>query len=115
MRPFEYLKEKNKLIEENMEIRKQKHYIEQKFNMLNNNLNEITNKYIKLLEQKAEQFDLYVKYQNECIEYATKNREYKKEIATLKEQVKSVIEENNDLKIKLEKTSKKASKLSNEK
>ena len=48
MRPFEYLKEKNKLIEENMEIRKQKHYIEQKFNMLNNNLNEITNKYIKL-------------------------------------------------------------------
>lgn len=80
------------LTEKNIETRKVKKQVEQIIDSLNENLLEISTKYIKLLEQKSEQFDLYVKYRDECVEFANKNKEQKKEIALLKEEIKKIKE-----------------------
>lgn len=65
---IDLFKDKNKLSYENMKMRKCKFEIEQEKNLLQNDLRELQSKYIELLESKSEQFDLYVKYQNQCEE-----------------------------------------------
>lgn len=92
MNLINYLKEKNDLIEENAAIRKAKKQVEHKNNVFNEKILEISEKYIRLLEQKSEQFDLYIKYRDESVKLADKNREQKKEIALLKEEIKRLKE-----------------------
>ena len=49
-----WFKDKNTLIDENMEIRKGKHKVEQKLNEMLETVDEIQSKYIAILEQKSE-------------------------------------------------------------
>lgn len=82
-----WFKDKKTLIDENMKIRKGKYDIEQKFNEMLEDLHTIENKYVSVLEQKSEGFDLYVKYQNQCVELARERRELKKDLALTQEEI----------------------------
>lgn len=114
MRFINWFKEKNTLIDENMEIRKGKHKVEQKLNEMLETVDEIQNKYIAILEQKSEQFDLYVKYQEQCLELAKDRRELKRDLALSREEVtrlSKIIEEQEKNNKKLERKVKKLSEV----
>ena len=77
-----------KLIRENEKMRLAKKNIEKEFEEYKESINELKDKYIALLEEKAQGFDKYVHYEQECKDLATKNRELKKELALTKEKIK---------------------------
>lgn len=109
-----WFKDKNTLIDENMEIRKGKHKVEQKLNEMLETVDEIQSKYIAILEQKSEQFDLYVKYQEQCLELAKDRRELKRDLALSREEVtrlSKIIEEQEKNNKKLERKVKKLSEV----
>ena len=109
-----WFKDKNTLIDENMEIRKGKHKVEQKLNEMLETVDEIQSKYIAILEQKSEQFDLYVKYQEQCLELAKDRRELKRDLALSREEVtrlSNIIEEQEKNNKKLERKVKKLSEV----
>ena len=60
MKFIDWFKNKKQLIDENAKIKKGKENIESKFNQMLEDLDEIKSKYINLLEQKSEKFDLIV-------------------------------------------------------
>ena len=72
-----------------------------------NALANITLKYVGLLEQKSEAFDLYIKYEHQCAELTTERRELRKELAEKSEQNSALELENSQLKSKLDKAKKK--------
>lgn len=113
MRIFDWFKEKQTLIEENMEIRKGKFVVEQKLSEIVSRNEETTNKYIDLLEQKCEGFDLYVKYQNQCLELSNEKRELKKQLAETNEICNSLTDSNYTLTKKVEKLERKIKRLEN--
>lgn len=91
MRIIDWFKSKSKLIDENLKIRRGKSEVEQKFNSMLEDMDDVQKKYTAILEKKCEQFDLYVKYQDKCVELANDKRDLKRQVAQL-------IEENNQLK-----------------
>lgn len=102
--------EKNKLINENMKIRKGKFEVEQKFNDILLDLDLLKDKYIDLLEKKSAQFDLYIKYQNQCLELSNEKRDLRKKCAELKEEILIKNEQIKFLQSEVEKNSQKSSK-----
>lgn len=112
MRFINWFKEKNTLIDENMKIRKSKHEVEQKINEMLEDLHTIEKKYVSVLEQKSEGFDLYVKYQNQCIELARERRELKRDLALAQEEIARLTNENEKLEKENKKLERKNKKLS---
>ena len=112
MKFINWFKEKRTLIDENMKIRKGKYDIEQKFNAMLEDIHIIENKYTEILEQKSTQFDLYVKYQNQCVELARERRELKKDLALAQEEITRLTNENEKLTKENKKLERKNKKLS---
>jgi len=81
MRTIDWFKSRSTLINENMKISKGKFKAENKLKEVTDKLANISIKYVDLLEQKSEQFNLYIKYQNQCVELATEKKELKKQLA----------------------------------
>lgn len=73
------------LANENEKIRQSKKNLECEFREYKDNTQELKDKYIALLEEKTKGFDLYIKYEEKCVEFANKNRELKKELALANE------------------------------
>ena len=111
---FDLFKDKIKLATENMNMRKSKFEVEQERNKLNEELAEIQTKYIELLEAKSNQFDLYVKYQNQCVELANEKRELKKQCAETKEALTSSEERNISYEKEVQRLKRKIKRLENE-
>ncbi len=93
----ELLEEINGLAKENDTIQEEKNQAELKIQSLKSQIVEIQSRYLKILELKSEQFDLYLKYQTQCEEMQKEKREFKKEIAQLKEQLTEMENKNNEL------------------
>lgn len=102
MKLIDWFKEKKELVDENSKIRKAKNVIENNLSTMQQNYNEISTKYIKMLEQKSEKFDLYLEYQEKCIELTNEKKELKKELAgnseTINELNNTIAELNEDIK-----------------
>jgi len=71
-----------KMLGENEKIRKNKKRVEQ-------DIEELKEKYIKLLEEKCENYDKHLYWEEQAKEYADKYKEVKKELALTKEKIKS--------------------------
>ena len=91
MKLIDWFKSKNKLIVENNIIKKSKKNVEEKYSLLFEKYSEISNKYINLLEEKSQQFDLYIKYQKLCEELSKDKKELKKQLAETQEECNSLI------------------------
>ena len=78
-------------------IKKGKMQIEEKYHLLLEDMENLSNKYISLLEQKSERFDLYVDYQNQCADLLKEKKEYKKQLAESTETCRSLTECNDEL------------------
>ena len=111
MKMFDYLKDKKQLIDENSKIKKGKESIENKINLILEDLDDIQKKYINILEQKSEQFDLYIKYQNQCDELTKEKRELKKQLAETNEICNSLTESNESLIKQIEKLERKIKRM----
>lgn len=111
---LDWFKEKEQLIDENMKIRKGKFDIEQRYNTMLNDMEIIQQKYIDLLEKKSEQFNLYIKYQNQCDDLAKEKRELKKHLAETNELCNSLTDSNNNLTKQVERLERKIKRLENE-
>lgn len=72
-----------KMLGENEKIRRNKKKVEQ-------DLEELKEKYIKLLEEKCESYDKHLYWEEQAKEYAEKYKELKKELALAKEEIKSI-------------------------
>lgn len=107
MRIVDVFKEKWQIIDENMKMRKGKFETEQKLIDKGRELEEINKKYINLLEEKSEQFDLYVKYQEQCVSYANEKRELKKQLAESNEKCTMLSLQNEELIKKIDKLERK--------
>ena len=104
---IEWFRDKKQLITENSKIRNGKKEIEKKYNELLEEIDSIQKKYINILEQKSDQFDLYIKYQNQCVDLAAEKKELKKQLADKTEECSVLSEENEKLTKKITKNSKK--------
>ena len=111
MKLFDYLKDKQQLVDENLKLRRAKHQVEQDIDSLNKDVLEISNKYISLLEQKSDQFDLYVKYQKQCEDLSKEKKEIKKQLAESEEICNSLISKNEDLTKTINKLERKLKKI----
>lgn len=107
-----WFKDKKTLIDENMKIRKGKYDVEQKYNEMLEDLDIIEKKYIDILEQKSERFDLYIKYENQCVELARERRELKKDLALAQEEITRLSNEITKLEKENKKLERKNKKLS---
>lgn len=107
MRIVDVFKEKWQIVDENMKMRKGKFETEQKLIDKGRELEEINKKYINLLEEKSEQFDLYVKYQEQCVSYANEKRELKKQLAESNEKCTMLSLQNEELIKKIDKLERK--------
>lgn len=84
----DWFKDKLNLANQNGRIRKSKRKIEKNYKDLVEEMSELNSKYTNLLEQKSEQFDLYLHYKKQCEELTKEKREMKKEIALLNERIR---------------------------
>lgn len=114
MRIVDVFKEKWQIVDENMKMRKGKFETEQKLIDKGRELEEINKKYINLLEEKSEQFDLYVKYQEQCVSYANEKRELKKQLAESNEKCTMLSLQNEELIKKIDKLERKTKTLMNQ-
>ena len=62
-----------------------KKIIEDCYEKLKESFDEIQKKYIELLEEKSEKFDLYLSYKEQCKNLTDEKKKLKKEVALLKE------------------------------
>lgn len=113
MKIIDWFKDKKQLIDENSKIKKGKESVENKFNLMLEDLDDIQKKYINILEQKSEQFDLYIKYQNQCDELTKEKRELKKQLAETNEICNSLTDSNDNLTKQVEKLERKIKRLEN--
>ncbi len=114
MRIVDVFKEKWQIVDENMKMRKGKFETEQKLIDKGRELEEINKKYINLLEEKSEQFDLYVKYQEQCVSYANEKRELKKQLAESNEKCTMLSLQSEELIKKIDKLERKTKTLMNQ-
>ena len=114
MRIVDVFKEKWQIVDENMKMRKGKFEVEQKLIDKDKELEELNKKYINLLEEKSEQFDLYVKYQEQCVSYANDKRELKKQLAESTEKCTMLSLQNEELIKKIDKLERKTKTLTNQ-
>lgn len=114
MRLVDVFKEKWQIADENMKMRKGKFEVEQKLIDKDKELEELNKKYINLLEEKSEQFDLYVKYQEQCVSYANDKRELKKQLAESNEKCTMLSLQNEELIKKIDKLERKTKTLTNQ-
>lgn len=87
MRFVLWFKEKNKVISQNMKLRKSKLDLEVKYNELLENSNKVKGKYMAILEQKSDKYDMYLKYLDKCTSLTEEKKELKKQIAQLNEEI----------------------------
>lgn len=111
MKLQDWFKEKSQLVDENSKMKKGKSKVEEKYYKALEELENINSKYTTLLEQKSENFDLYLKYQKQCEELAKDKKELKKQVAELTEMNNSLAEINSDLTANNGKLSKKITRL----
>lgn len=104
MRLIDWFKSKKNLVDEKMESDKEAFKNKQNLDEVVDKLSTMTYKYIHLLEEKSEGFDLYVEYQKQCSELLTEKKELKKEVAIL-------TEKNNTADLEIEKLTKQVEKL----
>ena len=113
MKLIDWFKNKKQLIDENSKIRKGKENVECKLRKLLEQLDEMQKKYINILEEKSGQFDLYIKYQNQCENLIKEKKELKKQFAEKNEKY-NLLNESNDLLTKQnEKLSRKIKRMEN--
>lgn len=102
MKIIDWFKDRTSLINENLKIRKAKNVVENNLSTMQQNFNKISTKYIKMLEQKSEKFDLYLEYQEKCVELTNEKKELKKELASNLENINelnnTIAELNEDIK-----------------
>lgn len=106
MKLFDYFKNQEEVINERNTICKNKKKTEKKFNQMLEDLNDITTKYTELLEQKSEQFDLYIKYQKQCEDLAKEKRSLKKQLAETNEMCNLLTSNNEEMSEKIDKLEK---------
>lgn len=111
MKLFDYFKDQEDIINEKNTICKNKKKTEKKFNQMLEDLNDITTKYTELLEQKSEQFDLYIKYQKQCEELTKEKRSLKKQLAETNEMCNSLTETNEKMSKTIEKLNSKITRM----
>ena len=85
----EWFKEKFDLVNQNRIMRTSKKQLEKKYTKVIDEINELNSKYISLLEEKSEKFDLYLYYKSQCEELVKERRELKRQNALLTETVNS--------------------------
>lgn len=85
----EWFKEKFDLVNQNRIMRTSKKQLEKKYTKVIDEINELNSKYISLLEEKSEKFDLYLHYKTQCEEFVKERRELKRQNALLTETVNS--------------------------
>lgn len=105
------IKDNFNLAKENIKIRKGKKQIEEKYNQMLEQVDEIQKKYTELLEQKGESFDLYIKYQKMCEDMAKERRELKKQLALSNEECNALNEKNDELTKQIKKVERKIKRL----
>lgn len=111
MRFIDWFKDKAKLISENEKMRKGKNAIELKYQTLQSDYTDISKKYVAFLEQKAEKFDLYIKYQEQCKKLTEEKRELKEQLAEANEKYTTLSDANTELSKKVEKLERKIKRL----
>lgn len=104
MRLIDWFRSKKALIDEKMESDKEAFKNKKNMEEVIEKLSDITSKYIKVLEEKAEGFDLYIEYQKQNSELLNEKKELKKEVAIL-------TEKNNTANLEIEKLTKQVEKL----
>lgn len=115
---FEKLKDVDDLAEENIQIRRGKKFVEKELKKARQELSDNKDEIIKLLTEKGEGFDQYLKYESKYEEYYNLSKENKKEIAELKSELKkchSLIEEKDEIIAKLERKVKRLDKVNSKK
>ena len=85
--------DKDNILEENRQLKVKRKYASKELDRLKEEKEEITAKYIELLEEKSKGFNQYLYYHDLYAETYTTNKEQKKEIAELKSEVKYLKEE----------------------
>ena len=111
MRLIDWFKDKAKLISENEKMRKGKNAVELKYQTLQSDYTDISKKYVAFLEQKAEKFNLYIKYQDQCKKLSEEKRELKEQLAEANEKCTSLSDTNIEFEKKIEKLERKVKKL----
>ena len=111
MRFIDWFKDKTKLISENEKIRKEKNAVELKYKTLQSDYTDISKKYVGFLEQKAEKFDLYIKYQEQCEKLTEEKKEFKRQLAETNEKCTLLGETNVELTKEIEKLERKVKRL----
>jgi len=110
---LERFKDNKEIAEENSRIRRGKKAVERELLETEEKLEEITDKYILLLEEKGEGFNQYIHYHDLCVELNDTVKKNKKEMADLKNEIKqltSIISEKDEIITKIEKENKKLNK-----
>ena len=92
-------------------IKKGKMQIEEKYHLLLEDMDSLSSKYISLLEQKSERFDLYVDYQNQCADLLKEKKELKKQLAESTETCRTLTECNEELLKQVEKLERKIKRM----
>ena len=92
--------------EENEQLRKKHKYSLKEINSITKEKDELSKKYIDLLEEKTKGFDKYLEYKTLYEQNYEIVKSQKKEIAVLKEDIKRLEEENNALQEKINKKNK---------
>lgn len=103
MKILNYFKENIELLKENTRMRRGKKEVEIAYS-------DIQQKYINLLEWKSEQYDLYLKYQEQCEELIKDKRDLKKQFAEANEMINSLTNIKTELENQIEKLEKKVKK-----
>lgn len=104
MKILDIFKENMGLVKENSKMRISKKQIEYA-------LSDIQQKYINLLEWKSNQFDLYLKYQEQCEELIKDKKDLKKQLAETNEICNSVTDNNEILKKQIDKLERKIKRM----
>lgn len=91
---------KNDIFSENQQLKRKRKNIQEELDLIKLEKEEITNKYINLLEKKAEEFDKYFYYQDLYKEVEKENKKYKKDLKELELQLEKIKEKNDKIKEK---------------
>lgn len=82
--------DKNNILEENRQLKIKRKHTSKELDKIREERDELANKYIQLLEEKAKGFDQYLYYHDLYASVQSLNKEQKKEIAELKNEIKKL-------------------------
>lgn len=88
-----WFKDKFDLVKELKKTKRKYNTLMNEFETVKEEQRVLQGKYIKLLEEKSEKFDLYIEYKDKCKALTDERRELKKEKAQLKEEVKELTDD----------------------